>query len=1141
MATDLNQVRPAPAANKYDVFVHEQLKRARQRIRTLDLTTGLLGLVAGSLAFALGMALCDRWLEGHGGLSPLARAIALGVYAVAALAYLVLGVVRPLFRRINPYYAAKQVERALPGAKNSVVNWLDLHDKTLPAAIHGALGQRAAKDLAQTDLEQVISGRRALWSGVCTFVLFVACVIALFSLGPRKFFSLLERAFAPFRETVIASRTQLTLIRPEGDVTVPVGRSVPFTVRIEGRVPDASKPDAPKVLYRYQPDEPYEKQPLERESDWEWSGAMPAFQVRTGFWYKVTAGDAETPEYRVTVRSTPFVTGFEVRYHYRPYTGWGDFLTRDPHLKGLQGTEVTLTAHTNRTVKEGRLDMEQGGVNKSVPAAAVSGDREAMQFKFVLDQDGQYRITFTSEEGESNSDALAYSIQVVRDNAPQVVIVKPVEKQTPLPANGLLQVEGSASDDIGVKDITLRMQMIDGGPVLQPKVYGGGKSFKLPVGGYPKVLDYKDFVALDKVKDQGGKPYELKPGMVFEYWLEARDDCDYPKPNVNTSSHKFVKIIEPSKDEKRQEQQRKQAEQEKQKHEEQQKQKLDKENEERKQEEASKEQQNQANQQNAKQEQQPGKGEEKSPEKGKPEQKPDQGKSEPKEGGNQQQNAEQQAKAKKTKEEIDKLNQEIAKEEQQQQNQPKGESKNDCKGECKNEGQNPQPMGEKSEKGAGKEQGKKDGGEKTGENKSGGEPGQQERAEGKGAGSKGNEPMQQPAGAAKPEPADAAKGGDKGPGKGEPAGQQTPKADAKEEGKPSTGQGGAKAEQKPANPEQAKGAGVAKADEKKEGQPGSGGTAGAEKTPRDVKPEDLANLAEKAKSKDEAKKDEAARDLADLAKNAEDPKVREAAQKALEEVRKEQQAAASEPGAAKEGPKEPKGQEPKEGVPSAEGKGGGKKEGESPGEPKKGESDSGNAAQGEPKGEGKLKGQSGSGSGEKREPGQENEPGKENEQGSAKGRESTKKGEPSGGAKNAAGNRDNDAGSSPDDPLPKTTPDPENLKKPASLVLERLKKLGNDEELRKRMGKNEKQWADFLNNLNDLAQREPKAAEERLSGPKRGGTLSNLGPRGVASSDPGKKDDVKAGSAAEAPPGYEEAQRAFTRSFPDPARTPKKP
>src|SRR5439155_4045738 len=98
-------------------------------------------------------------------------------------------------------------------------------------------------------------------------------------------------------------------------------------------------------------------------------------------------------------------------------------------------------------------------------------------------------------------------------------------------------------------------------------------------GGYPKMLDYKDFVGLDKVKDQGDKPYDLNPGMVQEYWLKATDDCDYPKPKVGKSALQKVKITEPSKDQKQQEQQRKQAEQEKKKHEEQRTQKLDKENE----------------------------------------------------------------------------------------------------------------------------------------------------------------------------------------------------------------------------------------------------------------------------------------------------------------------------------------------------------------------------------------------------------------------------------------------------------------------------------------------------------------------------------------------------------------------------------
>ena len=41
---------------------------------------------------------------------------------------------RPFRLRVNPYYAAKHVEETLPDAKNSIVNWLDLHDASLPPA-----------------------------------------------------------------------------------------------------------------------------------------------------------------------------------------------------------------------------------------------------------------------------------------------------------------------------------------------------------------------------------------------------------------------------------------------------------------------------------------------------------------------------------------------------------------------------------------------------------------------------------------------------------------------------------------------------------------------------------------------------------------------------------------------------------------------------------------------------------------------------------------------------------------------------------------------------------------------------------------------------------------------------------------------
>ena len=98
--------------------------------------TALLGFAAGTLAYGVVMALLDNALT----LPSAALYAGFFLYLAAALAYLGLTIVRPLTARINPYFAAKQVEQTLPGAKNSVVNWLDLHaDATLPGAIHGAL------------------------------------------------------------------------------------------------------------------------------------------------------------------------------------------------------------------------------------------------------------------------------------------------------------------------------------------------------------------------------------------------------------------------------------------------------------------------------------------------------------------------------------------------------------------------------------------------------------------------------------------------------------------------------------------------------------------------------------------------------------------------------------------------------------------------------------------------------------------------------------------------------------------------------------------------------------------------------------------------------------------------------------------
>jgi hypothetical protein len=914
--------RPAPTA-KYDAFVEGQLDRARRRIRVLDVASALLLFLVGTLAYLLIVGFLDRKLD----LSPFVRQLAFAGYALASLAFLGVAVVRPLCRHINPYFAARAVEGVVPGSKNSLVNWLDLHDESLPAAIRASLGQRAARDLARADLEQAISGRRAIVLTAVTAGFALAVFVLLLSSGAGGFATLLARAFAPFGGGATVRHTQLTLVRPTtGDAVIGVGQSFNVAVQVDGRVPDPDRPDALKLLYRYRDGEPYEEQPLDPETGDLWATVVPPSRTFNGFHYKVVGGDASTPEFRVTVRGTPLVERFDVTYHYRKYTGCSDDHSRDANLRALRGTEAELLIHTNRPVKEGRLEVETKDGKRDVLAELVPGDAQAMRARLVIEENGHYRVWFKSADGDSNAAAMPYTIQADADLPPKAELTKPAADVT-LPANGTLRLEGSASDDIGVKEVTLRLRLPDG-TALAPKPYREGKSFQLADGGYPKSIGYQDFVALDQLKDSQGKPFPPAKDMVLEYWLEAADACDYPAPNRAESKHYKVTIAEATPDP-QQKQERQQAADEKKKHDREQDQRL-KQEEQRRQEEArekAKEQQKDG--------QQPG-----DQTGGKPEQA----------NGPNDRSLDQ--KAQQAKDALDRKQ----KDEQREGEKGQGKGPQDGKGEAKGEGQSGQrpdqdqaqnkPEGQNGngQEGAAKGEGKDEDGQRpdTGAGKpEGAQPQDAKSSEGKGQG----QGDQQPAASAKK---DGAPQPDKGDTKGQGQDDMGQSAAAKERANgpdgmkddavakgPGQEQAGDKATAKGDQPAVAQGerkpgeaGGEPRAERKGEGQPQGGAeraeAKGGDGSRAQGEPKDDPNkrgLASELKRREgearrgtEQESAEAEKWLEDLARNAKDRDVRELAQKVLDDARKDR---ASSPAL----PKGPPRDDANDGPP-AEGKGG---------------------------------------------------------------------------------------------------------------------------------------------------------------------------------------------------------------------------
>jgi hypothetical protein len=585
MAADLETKTTVP---KYEAFVEDQLARVRARIRALDVGRSLMMLGVVTLAYFLVVAAFDLSVKGAD--DALVTGVRLAAFAIYALVMLfVFGqlAVR-LYRRINPFYAARQLEEIIPDAKNSVINWLDLKGQELPGAIRSAVGQRAARELKQTDPDRAVNPRiNWLMGGVLAGL--GLGLLVLFALGPNQFGSLLGRAFFTPFFTTLNTKTEITLLRPAGgDVSVPLGQRVEFQAQIEGRFPKTGQPGAPRLLYRYQTADSYVPLALDEALDGTWTATILADQVQNGFWYKIAAGDKETPEYQVKVQSLPQATRFEVTYHYRPYRKLADdrviFPNENaifPRLKDYRGTEVKLVVRTNRDLRAGRLQVESGGAKYDLPGEILSDDARAMGFSMTLDKRGVFRVLFISKGGEENTDRTPYQIEVLDDLAPRVVLTKP-GRDISLPPSGTLQLEGSAQDDVGLKSLALRVKVLEGEaqPVLQPKDYRPGKSFQFDNGTYPDFLDYKDFVSLDKLKTVRDEPFALKAGMVLEYWLEATDNCDYPHKggNVGKSEAFKVTIAENTKDHKKQQEERKQAEDQQRKHEQKQDQKNTKEN-----------------------------------------------------------------------------------------------------------------------------------------------------------------------------------------------------------------------------------------------------------------------------------------------------------------------------------------------------------------------------------------------------------------------------------------------------------------------------------------------------------------------------------------------------------------------------------
>ncbi len=404
MATELKSP-PEPRTSRSERAVEDQINRIEKQIRWIDVGTGVFGLLVMLFAYGLIVILLDRFLT----LSSLARQFLFAGFAVSVGWWIYKRILTPLVQSVNPIYAALILEQAIPDAKNSLVNWVDLKNDRIPESVKLALGKRAAKDLKPHEDEEFVSSKQLFMIGTLAGGLFFALVILMVIFGKAPFFSMLGRTFTPFIETTIATRNTVAILTPEqGNITVAMGMPIDIVAKVTGQLPSAGSPESPRLMMRYHENEPWQTKFLGAgELSSEHKIRIPSSEVRSGFSYMVAAGDAKTKDYQVDVRLTPLIVDFQAAYKYRAYTGLPEATTAQRKISAPAGTAVKIRVRANCAVKDGTVRFFYGkDKTDKVYLIKSPSDPSLMEASFVLSQSGTYQIEFTSSVRDEYVDAM---------------------------------------------------------------------------------------------------------------------------------------------------------------------------------------------------------------------------------------------------------------------------------------------------------------------------------------------------------------------------------------------------------------------------------------------------------------------------------------------------------------------------------------------------------------------------------------------------------------------------------------------------------------------------------------------------------------------------------------------------------------
>lgn len=369
--------------------------------------------------------------------------------------------------------------------------------------IAAALQQRASLHLAAVQVPYARTlVRPVLWGAAAV----AAAIVAFALFAPGGFISLL-------RATVPWSNASHTRIQPSlGNVELATGTRITLTNQLGGRIPREAR-----FEFREDGSNTWQSVVLPVSQ----GAALHPITVSKSMDWRVAAGDAVTPEFRLEAYTPAAVRALAIRITPPAYTRLPAVEQRSPAITTLRGSRTLFRLDPNVPLSTAALRFTNGVV---LPLTRVTNDLWSAEL--TVTHDNAYSFVLADSRGRPGLDRSLHRVRALPDEPPKIEITQPGQDIRANPTNTVpLRIE--ASDDFGIASSRLVFHKLG-----QPE-----REVALDVSAFK---DGK----LTTAAEIALAPLQLREYELVAYHAEARDNNDFDGPGIGRSATYFIEVTD---------------------------------------------------------------------------------------------------------------------------------------------------------------------------------------------------------------------------------------------------------------------------------------------------------------------------------------------------------------------------------------------------------------------------------------------------------------------------------------------------------------------------------------------------------------------------------------------------------------------